>query len=63
MKEYMNIKEVSRFLGIKESTIRYWVFTDQIPYVKLNKLIRFHGGQIEAWISSNQKGENHERHA
>jgi len=45
-----SVIEIANFLGVKESTIRAWVHTRQIPYYKIGRLVKFKLEEIEQWI-------------
>ncbi len=48
--KYFNIHDLSKFLGVKERTIRAYVYHREIPYLKLNKLLRFDVKEINKWL-------------
>src|SRR5574337_912900 len=52
--EFVTIKELSKFLKVKESTLYSWVHYGLIPFHKLNGLVRFDMEEIEAWISASR---------
>jgi len=55
----ITIKELSRFLNVKESTLYAWVHKGTIPFYKLNGLLRFDIAEIEEWVGkSKQSGLN-----
>ena len=49
---YFDIKELSRYLSIKPSTLYAWASQRKIPSIKIHGLIRFQKEAIDAWISS-----------
>ncbi len=49
-KRYINIKELSEYLGIKVNTVYAWVFQKKIPYIKLGKLVKFDLLELENWL-------------
>ena len=49
---YLDIKELSRYLNIKPSTLYAWVAQDKIPHVKIHRLIRFKVEEMETWVES-----------
>ena len=54
MKEYYSTRELSEKLGIKEMTIRKWVFDKKIPHYKIGGgkgLLLFKVTEIEEWMS------------
>ena len=53
---FLNIKELSNYLSVKESWIRSMVFKSQIPYYKIGRLIKFKKCEIDQWIESQFKG-------
>ena len=44
------IKDVSKYLQVKESTLYSWVHSGSIPSFKVNGLVRFDMDEIESWI-------------
>jgi excisionase family DNA binding protein len=52
---YLDIKELSRYLNIKRSTLYAWKAQGKIPFIKIHGLIRFQKEKIDAWIESFQK--------
>jgi excisionase family DNA binding protein len=49
----IDIKKLSQYLGVKEGTIYSWVNQEKIPYVKINRLVRFNLKTIDEWIENN----------
>jgi len=54
-KGYLNVGEVSRYLGVKRSTIYQWAKEGKIPHYELHKMKRFKKEEIDAWMES-QRG-------
>lgn len=54
MEELLSIKDVSRILNVRESTLRAWVFQRKIPCVRLGRLVRFRERDLQQWINENQ---------
>ncbi len=50
-----NIKELSVFLKIKESTLYSWVNNGSLPYYKLNGLLRFDMEEIGEWVKRSRQ--------
>jgi len=50
MEKLLNIKEVAGIIGVKESTIRSWVFVRKIPFKKIHGVIRFDPDEIRKFI-------------
>ena len=53
--EFVTIKELSKFIKIKESTLYSWVHHGLIPFHKLNGLVRFDMEEIESWVRASRK--------
>jgi excisionase family DNA binding protein len=51
-KGYLNIEELSEYLGIKKSTLYAKVAKRQVPYYKIDRLIRFKKTEIDRWVES-----------
>lgn len=49
----ITIKEVSIYLGVKDSWVKYKVFKREIPYIKIGRHIRFDLKAIQNWVSKN----------
>lgn len=49
-------KEIAEYLGVKESTIRYWVHIGYIPHIKFPGAVRFDFAVINEWLVGRQKG-------
>lgn len=45
-----NTPQLAAYLGVKESTIRYWVYVKYIPHIKFQSLVRFRKTEIDAWL-------------
>lgn len=58
MDTLISIKTLSKQTDISENTIRWWVATGKIPYVKLGKLVRFNPIKIQNLIDANTVGVN-----
>ncbi len=52
------IEEVAEFLQIKPSVVKYWIYNDTIPYIKLGKYVRFERSEVLAWVKENKKQNN-----
>src|SRR5258708_37998904 len=51
---YWDVKALSRILAITPSTLYAWVAQGKMPYVKLNRLIRFRRDEIQEWMESHR---------
>jgi excisionase family DNA binding protein len=49
-KEFLNVKELSEYLGLKPATIYEWVKIGEIPHYRLHKMKRFKREEIDAWM-------------
>lgn len=47
---YLNIKLLANYIGFKEPTIRDWIRLKKIPYLKVEKGIRFDIKRIDDWL-------------
>lgn len=54
-KRYLTVKELSSRINFKEDWIRSKVFKRQIPYYKIQGLIRFDELEINEWIRTYKK--------
>ena len=50
MEQYLNIEGLASYLKISEATIRSWVLKREVPFHKINGVIRFRLSEIEKWI-------------
>jgi len=48
----LDIKEAADFLNVKISWLRAAVFRKKIPYIKLNRLLRFSKEELQSWLKS-----------
>ena len=58
---YMTIKELTKYLKVKQSTVYNWVNHDRVPASKVVGQWRFKRSEIDEWIRSsnnnNKKAE------
>jgi len=62
-KPYVNIEELSRYLGVTITTLRSWVRTGAIPretYIRAGQTYRFHLADVEAHLRGLRIGEPEE---
>lgn len=53
-----DIKKTAEQLNVSEATLRDWIFKEQIPCVRINRLVRFIPSEIYRWIRErNQYGD------
>ena len=56
-RRYLNIRELSDYLGISKGTLYVWVCQKRIPYVKISNLLRFDLNQIDGWVKAKSVAE------
>lgn len=49
-KRFINITELAKYLGVKNSTVYSWVHIKAIPYFKIGRLVKFELTTIDSWI-------------
>ena len=49
------IDEVSKYLRVKSSVIRYWIKTRSIPFIQIGREYRFDPSDIRAWLEKKKK--------
>ncbi|MFZ4404550.1 MAG: helix-turn-helix domain-containing protein [Pseudobdellovibrionaceae bacterium] len=54
--EFLSLEETSAYLNLKISNLRFLIFKQKIPYVKLGRSIRFEKKSLEKWIKDNSFG-------
>ncbi len=53
MEQLKTIKDISKYLNVKERTIYSWINKGTIPHIKLtNKVIRFNLNTINEWLEN-----------
>ena len=64
LREVMNIKEASAYLGISPDTLYRYVYEDRIPAFKLGNRWRFKKTVLDRWMESKiDQGRNRARRA
>lgn len=56
---YISVKEVAQYLGMKISTVYAWV--PEIPHYRIGNLIRFRKEDIDNWMATKREGVNDRR--
>ena len=51
-KRFLNVKEISEYLGFSDSAIRKWIRTGRIPFQKINGGIRFDIHAVDKWLTN-----------
>ena len=54
-KEFLNIKELAEYLGMKSSTLYFHVENGDIPHYRVGRLIRFRKRDIDHWMEANRR--------
>ena len=52
---FWSIQDLSRYIGIKSSTLYALVEEQRIPHYRVGKLIRFKRSEIDEWMEGNRK--------
>ena len=55
--QLLRVEEAARILGVKESTIRRWIFNRKLRTVKVGRAIRIPADFLKQFISSNTRHE------
>jgi len=50
MEEYLNAKQVAKYLQVKPLTVYQWARTNKIPAVKIGRIWRFKKGLIDNFL-------------
>ena len=45
-------RDLASYLSIKESVIKYWVRTHEVPHIRIGRQIRFDRDDILEWIAT-----------
>ena len=51
-KEFLSIKELSEYLGIKPKTLYFWVSKGVLPHYRIQGVIRFKRKDIDKWVEA-----------
>lgn len=46
--------DVAERLAVSQSTVRMWVSRNEIPYIRLGRLVRFRQEEVEAWLQARE---------
>ena len=58
-KRFINIKDLSDYLGVSKHTIKSWVYQDRLPYRKIGRVIRFDIREIEKALNRKERQSKH----
>jgi len=53
MKKLLSVDNVSEYLDIPKSTIRYWCFTKKLRHYKIGRHLKFEKNDIDKFLESN----------
>ncbi len=53
MKKLFSVDDVSEYLDIPKSTIRYWCFTKRLRHYKIGRHLKFEKSDIDKFLESN----------
>ena len=56
-RRYLNINELSGYIGVPKGTLYVWVCQKRIPYAKIGGLLRFDLRQIDGWVKARSVAE------
>jgi excisionase family DNA binding protein len=45
--------EAARYLGCTEGTLAVWVSKRKVPFVRVNRLVRFRKRDLDMWLDEN----------
>ena len=48
--DFLTIDDVADLLKVRKSTLYSWTHQNQIPHLKVGRLVRFRRDAIEAWL-------------
>ena len=59
--DLMTYAQAAKFLGIAEVTLHSWVErgTEDVPLIRLGRLVRFRRASLERWLESRERGSSH----
>ena len=49
---WLNLEEISRYIGCSKDTIRTWIKKSAIPFYKVGRQYKFKVSEIDEWIQS-----------
>jgi excisionase family DNA binding protein len=51
---WLTVKELARYINMKEKTLYYLVRNGSIPHYRVGKLVRFKKDEIDQWMDTKQ---------
>ena len=55
------IANVSRYLRVKPSLVKYWLYSTDIPHIKLGRQVRFDPVDVKEWVAERKNGIHEKR--
>ncbi|MFO7917505.1 MAG: helix-turn-helix domain-containing protein [Anaerolineae bacterium] len=56
----LNVKQVAKYLQLKESTIYSWAQDGKIPAIKIGRTWRFRRSDLDEWLEKHLQGDKEE---
>lgn len=57
LERWLNLEEISQYLGVSKDTIRLWIRKGTIPGHKVGRQYKFKVSEVDAWITSGQSAD------
>ena len=52
IEQLIDIKELSKLIGVQKPTLYHWVNRKSVPYLKIGGLVKFKPSEVEQWMNS-----------
>ncbi len=53
MKKLLSVDDISEYLDVPKSTIRYWCFTKKVRHYKIGRHLKFDKPDLDKFLESN----------
>lgn len=60
IENYVTIKEVQEYLGVRRETILQWISKRNMPAYKVGRLWKFKISEVDAWVHSGNAADKKE---
>ena len=60
IENYVTIKEVQEYLGVRRETILQWISKRNMPAYKVGRLWKFKISEVDAWVHSGNAADEKE---
>jgi excisionase family DNA binding protein len=57
LERWLNLEEISQYLGVSKDTIRAWIKKGAIPGHKVGRQYKFKVSEVDAWIRSGESAD------